>query len=236
MKCKRHKEKIMLYLYDELSEKECSELEKHLKECSECSRDLAYTKEVFNTLDSGRKEKIPEGNWEKSWQIISSRIEEKPEKKKRFFYEYRKAFAIAGALSVFILGIVIGRYLLTFRQQTTLVSVTSPASLDQTLSEHFENLKPILIEYANYSPSEKRKSTITIDREIFKSLILQNYLLKRAVANMNNPSQEQLLEDIDLILREISNLKGVDKPTLSLIKDTINQRDILFKMEIFQKI
>jgi len=41
---------------------------------------------------------------------------------------------------------------------------------------------------------------------------------------------------VDLILRDIANLRNGDKPTLSLIKDTINQRDILFKMEIYEKI
>ncbi len=104
------------------------------------------------------------------------------------------------------------------------------------MKEHFESLKPVLAEYANYSPAEERNGTITVDKEILEGLLIQNYLLKRAIASQKNPALQELLEDVDLILREVTNLRKGDKPTLSLIKDTINQRDILFKMEIFQKI
>lgn len=236
MKCKKFKEKIILNLYGELPDREKSELESHIQKCAECSRDLEYTKKAFQALEYSKKGKKPEADWERAWQRISSTVEEKPKKQKSIFLFPRWAYAAAAIVFVFALGIIIGSLWFPTLQKSTLSQKASLISMDQSLLEHFEDLKPVLTEYANYSPSEERNGTITIDREILESLLLQNYLLKKAIASRNNLSLQEFLEDVDLILREITNLRNGDRPTLSLIKETINQRDILFKMEIFQKI
>jgi hypothetical protein len=236
MKCKKSKEKIILYLYGELSETEKAELDDHLKECSECSHDLEYTKKVFKLVDSSKEEALPEANWERSWEAISSGVEPKPERRKRLFLFPAWAYASAALVLVFALGIIIGGLWIPSLQKAPLSAEGSPVSMDQPLKEHFEALKPVLTEYANYSPLEQNGPTVTIDKEILENLLLQNYLLRRAIAKSNNPSLEQFLEDIDLILREVTNLRNGDQPTLSLIKDTILQREILFKMEVFQNI
>ncbi|MFB0565754.1 MAG: anti-sigma factor [Candidatus Aminicenantaceae bacterium] len=236
MRCKKSKERIIFHLYGELAESEKLELENHIKECSECSRDLEFTKKVFNVVDLSREEHVPEGNWESCWQQISARTEGKPEKKKSFIFTYKTVFAAAAMLFVFIMGVVIGKFWLPSLQKQPLMPEASVVSLDQSLKAHFEDLKPVLTEYANYSLSEGQEDTMTIERDVVETLLIQNYLLKRAMAQSNNPSMEQLLEDVDLILREISNLRQEDRPTLSLIKDTINQREILFKIEILKKL
>lgn len=236
MKCKKSKEKIILYLYGELSEREKAELEDHLKECSECSHDLEYTKKVFKLVDSSKKEAIPEANWERSWKAISTGVGPKPERRKRLFLFPVWAYASAALVLVFALGIIIGGLWIPSLRKAPLSAEGSPVSMDQPLKEHFEALKPVLTEYANYSPSEQNGPTVTVDKEILENLLLQNYLLRRAIAKSNNSSLEQFLEDIDLILREVTNLRNGDQPTLTLIKDTILQREILFKMEVFQNI
>ena len=236
MRCKKFKEKIILNLYGELPEREKSELEKHIKECAECARDLEYTKKVFKAVEYSKKAKIPEANWERAWQGISSTVEERPKRQKSLFIFPRWAYAAAAMVFILALGTIIGSLWFPTLQKSHLPLKTSLISMDQSLQEHFETLKPVLTEYANYSPSEERNGKITIDKNVLESLLLQNYLLKRAIATQKNPALQDLLEDVDLILREVTNLRNGDKPTLSLIKDTIKQRDILFKMEIFQKI
>jgi hypothetical protein len=236
MRCKKFKEKIILNLYGELSEEEKSVLESHLQECAECSRDLEYTKKVFKAVEYSKKEKTPEANWERAWKGISSAVEEKPKRQLSLLLLPKWAYAAAALAFVFALGIIIGSLWFPPLQKGPLPQKASLISMDQSLQEHFESLKPVLTEYANYSPSDERNGIITIDEEILESLLLQNYLLKTAVSSQKNPALQELLEDVDLILREVTNLRNGDRPTLSLIKDTINQRDILFKMEIFQKI
>jgi len=236
MRCKKFKEIIILDLYGELSEEEKSDLESHLQECAECSRDLEFTRKVFQAVEYSKKAEIPEANWNKAWQGISSAFEEKPKRQLSLLLFPKWAYAAAAMVFVFALGIIIGSLWFPGLQKGPLPQKAPLVSMDQSLRQHFESLKPVLVEYANYSPAEERNGTIPIDKDILESLLLQNYLLKRAMAKRNNSSLEELLDDVDLILRDIANLRNGDKPTLSLIKDTINQRDILFKMEIYEKI
>jgi len=236
MRCKKYREKIILYLYDELIDIEKTEVEKHIEGCSDCADDLEFTKKVFKLVDVTKDEKVPEGNWETCWQRIDARTVPAPKKLKGFAFPYRTVFAAAAILIVFVIGIVIGKFWLPSRQKSQLPLEASAATIEPSLKNHFENLKPVLTEYANYTPSEREETTIIVDREVLESLLIQNYLLKKALENLDNPSMEQFLEDVELILREISNLEKEDRSTLSMIKETINQRDILFKMNVFQKI
>lgn len=234
MKCKKYEEKIILHLYGELDEKEKAELENHINECPKCSRDFAYTREVFKALDKS-KEKIPEANWEKCWREIDAGAHKKPVLQKSSIFFPRWAYAAAALLLVFVLGAIIGRLLFFPGQQAQDEQGLSPSSIQFTLHEYFEELKPVLVEYANFTSSEKGEETILMDREIARNLLIQNILLKSIVAK-TDPTLVQLLDDVDIVLKEISNLKKEDKQTPSFIKELIQEREILFKMEILQKI
>ena len=234
MKCKKYEEKIILNLYGELSEKERAELKIHINECPECTRDLAYTKKVFKALDDA-KEEMPEANWKKCWKKIEPSFHTKTRKQKSFFSFPRWAYASAAMLLIFIMGIIIGRLWFFPSQELTLQATESENFIQYTLNEHFEDLKPVLIEYANYTASEKGEDSIIMDKEVARNLLLENLLLKSIVAK-TNPSAAELLEDVDIVLREIANFKSEDKQTPSLIKELIHKRGILFKMEILQTI
>lgn len=67
------------------------------------------------------------------------------------------------------------------------------------------------------------------------ALLLQNVLLQKALSK-KDPASADLLDNIDLILKEIINR---DRPTAASpasIRDLIRQRDVLFKLEILKKI
>ncbi|NIM59073.1 MAG: hypothetical protein GTO16_09055 [Candidatus Aminicenantes bacterium] len=234
MKCKKYEEKIILHLYGELDEKERAELENHINECRECSRDFAYTKKVFKELDKSKRE-IPEANWEKCWREIDADIHKKPAHQKSYFFFPRWAYAAAALLLVFVLGAIIGRFLFFQGQQVQDEQGLSPSSIQFTLQEYFEELKPVLVEYANFTSSEKAEETILMDKEVAHNLLIQNILLK-SIVTKTDPTLARLLDDVDIVLKEISNLKKEDRQTPSLIKELIHEREILFKLEILQKI
>lgn len=237
MRCKKHKEKIILYLYGELDEKGKAEVESHIRECADCAKDLAFTKKVFMALDKAQ-DKIPEASWEKCWKEIKGTIAEKRDKKKSFLAFPRWVYATAGILAVFVAGMLVGRYWFVPgakpRLQTAAISPVPLTSYQPVLQDFIEDLKPVLVEYANYS-AKKEKEVIVMDKEVARSLIIQNLLLRRIVAE-KDPTALQFLEDVDIVLKEIANLKSGDKETPSLIKELIEQKGILFKMEIFKKI
>jgi hypothetical protein len=234
MKCKKFKEQIVLYLYGELSEEERQALEQHLKTCSACSQDLAYTQSVFNLIDEADTQEAPEARWEKCWEGIHTEIQQPPRRRRRFVLSPAWAMAAAGIIMIFALGIFIGRFWVPSQPSPLAPMGISSAYTRLSLQEHFDNLKPLLIEYSNYSGTMTGDASMRIDREIVRSLLIQNFLLMRMVAE-DNPTTAQLLEDIDLVLREITNMERSDRQAPSMIKELIHQREILFKIDILQK-
>ncbi len=232
MKCKKYEEKIILYLYGELSDKQKADLQSHIQECSACAQDLEYTKKVFKALDDS-KEEAPQADWEKSWREISSTSQVQLREKKSFLLTQKWVYAGAALLVVFILGALIGRFWFFPVKESPFRAGAAPTAMNPALIEYMDDLKPILIEYANYTSSEGTEEAMLIDKDTLRSLLVQNLLLKDIIAK-SNPSLLPFLDDLDLVLKELSNMKRGDKQTPSLIKELIQEREILFKMEIFQ--
>jgi len=106
--------------------------------------------------------------------------------------------------------------------------------LKPVLAGHLEDLKPLLLDYANYSPNADSGRTIAVDEDFLRVLIFQNVLLRKALAK-SDPAAADLLDDCDLILKEIINR---DRPTAAspdAIRGLIRDRDVLFKLEIIKK-
>jgi hypothetical protein len=232
MKCKKYEEKIVLYLYGELNDSEKSEVESHVKECPACLEDLEYTKKVFRLVDDN-KEVTPEANWEKCWREIGAGTQVEPRKQKRFLLVPRWVYATAALVLVFALGALIGKYWFFPSQESPLEPGISQGSMNLTLNEYIDEIKPIMIEYANYTEPEEGEETILTDEKVVRNLLIQNLLLKDLIAK-SNPSLIPLLEDLDIILKELSNMRRGDELTPSMIKEFIHEREILFKMEIIQ--
>lgn len=237
MACKKYKykEKIVLQLYGELGEKDAKDLMAHIEECAECAGEFAYTKKVFQLLDETKSDDIPEADWEKCWNTIDVGIQSKDRKKKSFLWYPRWAYASAALLIVFAVGFFLGRSVFFQpRKGSQVLLEGSQSAMDPSIQEHFENLKPVLVEYANYTASPDN-GKITIDKKIIRSLIIQNILLKRMIAE-EDPSLKEILEDVDLVLREIANQEGDDADELTMIKELIQKRGILYELEVSKNI
>ena len=237
MACKKYKykEKIVLHLYGELGEKDAKDLMAHIEECAECAGELAYTKKVFQVIDETKSDDIPQADWEKCWNTIDIGIQSKDRKKKSFLWYPRWAYASAALLIVFAVGFFLGRSVFFQpRKGSQALLEGSQSAMYPSIQEHFESLKPVLVEYANYTASPDN-GKITIDKKIVRSLIIQNILLKRMIAE-EDPSLKEILEDVDLVLREIANQEGDDTHALTMIKELIQKRGILYELEVSQTI
>lgn len=232
MSCKKHREQIILYLYGELAGPEQRELEQHLQECSSCARDLDYTREVFSLIDHAESADIPEAGWDRCWSGISTGIQHPGKvRKPRWTWGPHWVPAAAAVLLVFALGIFLGRFWPGSQPAPDQAAAQGPDFAPLSLQNHFDNLKPILAEYANRAIGEPESQDVLIDRRIVQSLLVQNFMLMRMAAQ-NNPEAAELLEDIDLVLREISNMDPDDPESPAMIRSLIDQRDILFKINV----
>ena len=231
MRCKKLKENMVLDLYGELNKKEKNELNKHLAGCMDCAKEHAHSRQVFQALEEVDQAEVPEPEWDFQWNKISSTFQEKREKGRSFSLAPRWAAAAAGILLIFILGILTGRFWAPHKQELALAEASSPEYLQETLQRHFDEIKPLLVNIANYTAEENGSGMILLDREVLQNLIIQNILLKSLISGQN-PSAEQILEDVELVLRELANMEEGDARTKSMVKNLIDEREILLKMNI----
>ena len=110
----------------------------------------------------------------------------------------------------------------------------APNGIRPAFAAYLEDLKPILLDYAHYVPGEKAEGRVVVDESALRTLMLQNVLLKRKLAE-KDPAAADLLDDLDLILKEIVNRGPNDTNSPAEIRDLIEKRDVLFKMEILKK-
>jgi hypothetical protein len=233
MRCKKYRDQTILYLYGELRGVKKTAFEEHIDTCAVCREDLVYTKSVFGILDETKPIEIPEGDWDKNWAAVKNSISRSRKHGTNRFAPPRWAYAGAATALIFILGLFAGRMWLT-SPRTPDLSGMREGSMQTALDHHIDDIKPLLIESANYSISESGGSAVLVDRDFLRDLLVQNIILKRILAE-KDPEAAQLLDDIELVLRELKNLEAGDDRTSALIKELIQKREILFKMEILQK-
>lgn len=101
MICKECRQKISLYLDNELTEKEKTEFENHILECEDCRDELEKIKRIVDELNSIPMEELPEGYCKKLHMKLK---EAKPEEKKaKSRFGIRKWSAIAAALIIVLM-------------------------------------------------------------------------------------------------------------------------------------
>jgi hypothetical protein len=233
MRCEKFKEKIILYLYDELDKKSSGELKNHVKKCPECAKELEYTQKLFELVEETQKEDIPDANWEKCWSRINEKVSAPQKKTKKHFWHFPKwAYTTAALVCVLIIGIIMGRRAFTPGFKANLTAGETKGVFYLSLQEHFDDLKPLLTEYAHYR-EDKGKGAVTLDRKVAEDLLIQNILLKRMAAE-KNPTARQLLEDIELILREMTNMGENGTATPLKIKEYINNQGLLSSIEVYK--
>lgn len=235
MKCRKYRQAIILYLYGELGEDEQRRLNSHLESCPACRAELDETRRVFHLAREADPAEIPDADWDRCWSGIRRQMRRPPRMRSdtHFLVPRWAPAAAAGLIVVFSLGFFLGRSLLSKPEpRRDEVSTLSPAAARMSIGNHFETIKPLLIEYANYD-EKSNGSRITTDRALLKNLLIQNILLMRLLAE-EDPEAAELFEDIELVLREISNLKSGDHAAPIQIRELLDEREILFKMDIFR--
>jgi hypothetical protein len=230
MTCRRFRKSMVLDIYGELEDREHRRLKGHLSRCAACREEFERTSTVLASLDRDRVEEIPEPDWDRSWKAVQAGLQKTVRRARGAAFLPRWAYAPLALAVLFVLGVFVGRYWLSPRPAGT-GAVTasrslSPAAVRTVLADYFDDLTPLLLEFANDRPGAAGPAGLQSDREMAASLLVENMLLKRALAR-RNPGLADLFDDLEMILTEISNLKHRDTSTPALVQQAINERQIL---------
>jgi hypothetical protein len=256
--CTYFKELMVDALYHELSQGDNKAFQAHLKACSSCAVEYEEMAAVLDVMDQRQQPEMSETYWDTYFPRLRERmtVEAKTPGQRlltsewlkpwqdRFHFDLRWILYPAAAMLLVALGIGIGRYLYHPTGKSLMErigEVTPMAKVSPIVSEHFENLRPILIDYANYTAKENNGGTgemVRMDKTTLKKLVMQNYLLKQMVTRSNDAALKQLLEELELVLLELSNTEADGKKTDRLqtirsVQTILNKNDVLFKMKVY---
>ena len=243
MTCKKAREIMVLEYYGEAGADDKARLDEHLRECPACAAERSETRRLFALIDAHAPEDAPAPDWERVWRGVRTGIAGEPLTRRPAPAPWRR-WAFAGAALTFVLvaGILIGRFGLAPAPHPAVSAAAAasnanggaPNGIRPAFAAYLEDLKPILLDYAHYVPGQNIKGRVVVDEAALRTLMLQNVLLKRKLAE-KDPAAADLLDDLDLILKEIVNRGPNDTNSPAEIRDLIEKRDVLFKMEILKK-
>ncbi len=242
MKCKEARQAIVLDCYGELPATEKAGLEAHLRTCRACAAERKETLRLFSLLEANPPVPVPEPDAGRVWSRVEVRLSPRSEPNRLPAWNGRR-WSLAGAALVLVLiaGIFIGRGLFSPPLPVSPADSTGQggsrpsAGLKPVLAGYLEDLKPLLLDYANATPESEPGRKVSIEADLLRALLLQNVLLRNALAK-SDPAAAELLDDCDLILKEIINRDRPTSASPAEIRDLILKRDVLFKLEILKKL
>jgi hypothetical protein len=240
--CKKIKGLMVDALYNDLHETGQNVFLEHLKTCPGCSAEYEKLISLKGVMNKRQRHKMSEDFWDNYYLRLEEKLETMEKKKrpsiKTAWWRWWVLYP-AGALAILLVAIAFGLFLsLPGGRNIVDTAVSSIRQLSPAVAQHFENLQPLLIDYSNYSPGESEtapEETVLVEKSTVQKLLLENRMLKQVVAKNNNISAKQLMDELELILLEISNSNGDREVTLRAVQQLIKDDDILFKIKVLAK-
>jgi chaperonin cofactor prefoldin len=135
MICKECRQKISLYLDNELTDEEKTRFENHISECEDCRNEFEKIKSLVKELNSIPMEELPEGYCKKLHMKLKDARPEEKKTKRRF--GIRKMSAIAAAL-IIVLVVPLALNSGKLRMQTNEMTMDS-APVEYSMEEAVES-------------------------------------------------------------------------------------------------
>jgi len=220
---------IVLDLYGELDARDEASLQEHLAGCRACAEFLSETKRALALIDEHAPAHAPAVDAEAVWKRIRGGLAAAPRPAPRYAAGWRWGFAGAALVFALIAGIFLGRswFSPAPAPPRALVADAGP-SIDQALSVHLEDAAPVLIDHLHRIENGKGR-TVPVEESAVRALLLQNLILRQALVE-TNPAAAELLDDLDLVFKEIVS-GGTNAAS---IRDLIRERNILFRLRILK--
>lgn len=233
MKCK-HIEKIaILYLYDDLSPEKKLELEKHLKFCQSCAKQVEERRMLLKTISLGEK-RASDPRWDHYWRQINLQMDRVDTKSWTARPSLKWSFTLAGFAFFLILGFLLGRLIFTDSQmQLREFAVNGKYPSQSVLVHYFEDMKPLILDLCNASLTNGDRQDL-IEKEVIESMLIQTRLLQHRFSQ-RDPYVAGLLTDIEMILTEVSNRVPGDRNMARSVRELIKERGIPIKIDLFEQ-
>ena len=223
MTCKETEIMLVEKMFGKLSVPDLTCLEEHLRTCPACRRLAARSPDLSRQLQADGD--IPLPDKEASWQVILSRTALKRRRIPTAFWKWTTA--AAGLAATVLLAVMVGRDIFFRRDKD--VPIPMSAAAISSLPGYADGVEMVLLaalKGAGEGDLSKAES------RLIENLLLQTRILKRVVARQGDPQALELIDDIEMILTDLSHLKAGDRPSRDFLYRQIEEKDLKFRLKV----
>jgi hypothetical protein len=229
-------EQLILHYYGEAADgPACRE---HLEVCPECRREFEQLQALLAAVTEEPVPERGEAYGAAVWSAIAPRLAAERKASWWKIWAAPKKLALAGGMTALLLAAFLaGRHFpAPVPHETPLVAVdpqrVSRQVLLVMLPEHLERTQMVLMEIVN--APEREDLDISGPQELAADLLDTNRLYRQTASFSGDAAAESLLEDIEMILLEISRGPSMlDDAGLADLRRRIEAQGILFKVRVF---
>ena len=247
MNCDKIKKYFEPALYYELNEKEMQIFQQHLSECENCKTEFENLKETLELVNN-RDREDNSVFLDNLWNKIEPKLESNPIYKETiweklaslFTFQQKMSYQAAGALAILVIGIIIGKFLLSVDStDQPIYSTQNEVNKEQVMQaraeRYLDRSKVLLLGLMNFNTETDEVETIDLSHQqkISNELISEAVDLKDNLKGSSNDQLRRLVSEVELILLQIANLEMEnDFSGIELIQDGVDKRGIFLKINI----
>jgi hypothetical protein len=234
MTCKDMDELMVMAVYAEAEPEEQRSLDFHLQHCSDCEAKYRALREDLAGISENVAE-VPAFDWAESGHNIHAVLAREKKKHTRSRLFSGAPWKTAAAVGIFCLGILVGW--LAFHNPSLEVGEDADLSgrVFSLLDRHLGTVRISLLGYVNLHDPADRPALFLFEQSQARQLLFQNRLLISHFHHGENQKLIGLLDSLNFILQEISNLPPEETESLMFIKTLLKDSDILFRIDDFHR-
>lgn len=232
---KNYQEKLLLYLYEELTDVERAEVEEHLQTCPECRTELQQLQALHQAIPAKPLIEPDEAALQQLRNTVGFEIRKGSKQIGNFFNFFisflqpAPVLRVGFAVVLFILGFVLGRQGLTSRTETAVADLQDLLTANRQIQSGNSAIDPLLasVERVQYDPqSGKIEIFYTTINDIRLRGNMQNatikQLLREAILEEQNPTVR---------LHAVKAVTSVAETHVPLDKDILEALTFLLEKE-----
>jgi hypothetical protein len=218
MNCREFENALVLRLLEPLPPEILAEVDGHRAVCQRCA--ARYEKAGRLPVFLPREGKPAPSEPASSWPAVLARLEEERIRRPRIFRS-KIVWAVAGAAGVFLAGVVIGMGILRLGRPDA--SRQAPMTTDNILRAYVERLDPLLVDFQVKGKGPVPEDITQFEKLMTMELRQDTALLKEAARLAGHSDLVEILDEIDILLVNLSYLQSGDRDAADLLRRVIRE-------------
>lgn len=228
-------------LADAIYDAPSPELTAHLTACTACQKELATLQATLAQLNPPQPPELPETYWHSFEQRVMARVErERMPLRLVRQTAWDRAFSIAAALALVLVGAVVGRMTAsTERAVPVAVAEMDPlanaADVQARTARYLQRSKVLLLGVVHFDPATDDPVVLDLAQQqaIADDLVFEATFLKEDLAAVHFDRLHRLVAELEIVLLQLANLDATPGgPWLELVKAGAEAQNLLLKINL----